>query len=445
MKRISFYFTMLAALLLGATGMTSCSDDDDDNNVVTPQPEPEPEPAEHHDTITVFPYHFDLTVTAGNHGGMNKDKSHLTITIDSLTNAEATIDFTGKGAEITDYTVESIVKGKYMYQVPNSNDRFSKLQFKDNKMVVVQEQPFVKNTYKARNYTHAWLNDNTLLIMSTNGEHTKVIWTKLNADDMTIVSEGELTIAPAEEYNVLTTSGILAYRQSDNKLFYFFYSKKETSGSKKTTNEPFFRIAVINPATMAVEQEIINKEAAQTTGSAYGELLQQTVFFDEKDNLYLAAFSTVSKKNLGQLLRIKKGEFDFEAGYNAFPDALGKLLTVQYLGSGKALAYAGDASEGTGIDDIAYYYAIIDVNSKTVSRLAYNGTDIPYSGGSFSQRSVYVARENKAYFGVNTADEQCIYIYDVATGSVTKGLSIANGYYFDQIRMFDDDPYKIIK
>ena len=425
MKKLSIFYSLVAALML-ATAFTACSKDDDKNEPTPPDPDP------------VVTYHYDLMVVAGNHGGMSKDKSHITQSVASLSDATTTISFEGKGAEITDYTMESIYNGKYYYQVPVSSDRFSKLQFKDNKMQVVQEQKFVTNTYKARNYAHAWLSDNSLMIMSTNGAHTQIIWTRLNTDDMTISGEGTLPINVAEGYNVFTTSGILAYRKSDNKLFYFYYNKKETSGSNKTSNEPFFRIAVIDPVSMTVEKDIINKEAAQMTGSAYGELLQSTVFFDENDNLYLSAFNVVSKKNYGCLLRIKKGAFDFEEGYNAFPDAKGKLLTVQYLGNGKVLAYAGDNEVGTSIGDLAYYYSIINVNSKTVTRLAYNGTEIPYSSGSFSQRSVYNANEKKAYFGVNTADEQCIYIYDVATGTVTKGASIAAGYYFDQIRLFED-------
>jgi len=420
MKKLSFFHSALAALAL-TVAFTSCSKSDDDPvNPVDPTEE----------------VHYDLTVVAGNHGGMSKDKSHITLSVSSLSDASSTITFEGQGAEITDYTMESIYDGKYYYQVPVSSDRFSKLQFKDNKMQVVQEQKFVTNTYKARNYTHAWLNDNTLLIMSTDGEHKKVIWTKLNTDDMSILGEGTLSIAVAEGYNVLTTSGVLTYRKSDKKLFYFYYNKKETSGSSKTSNEPYFRIAIINPETMAVENEIINKEAAQTQGSAYGELLQSTVFFDENDNLYLSCFNVVSKKNYGCLLRIKKGEFDFEAGYNAFPEAKGKLLTVQYLGNGKALAYSGDNEAGTSIGDVAYYYSIIDLNSKSSTRLAFNGTEIPYSSGSFSQRSVVNTKENKAYFGVNTANEQCVYVYDIATGTVSQGIKIAAGYYFDQIRIF---------
>ena len=424
MKKLSMFHSLMAALMLTAA-FASCSSDDENG---TPTP-PEQETT----------YHYDLTVTVDKHGGMSRDKVHYTMSVASLSDATKEYNFTGNGAEISDYTMESIYKGKYMYQVPNSNDRFVKLQFKDNKMQVVQEQKFVTNTYKARNYTHAWIGDNTLLIMSTDGDHKHIIWTKLNADDMSIISEGTLTTGVAEGYTVLTTSGIAAYRQSDDKVFYFYYNKQETSGSSKTTNEPYFRILVINAKTMAVEKEIINKEAAQPQGSAYGELLQDIVFFDENDNLYLSAFSNVSKKNIGQLLRIKKGEYDFEAGYNAFPDAIGKLLTVQYLGNGKVLAYSGDASIGTSIDTYAYFYSIIDLNTKKSTRLQYNGADLPVSGGSFSQRSVVDANEKKVYFGVDAENAQPqIYVYDIATGSVTAGAKIAEGYYFEQIRIVED-------
>lgn len=389
--------------------------------------------------IAYVPHHFDLTVTVGKQGGMGRKVTTIMQSRDKLTEG-ATVDFKNVGAEInTDYTMEAIVKGQYYYQVPVSSDRFVKLQFKDNKMQVVKARPFKTNTYKERNYTHAWINDNTLVIMSTDGEHKNIIWTKLNTDDMTILDEGTLPIQVAEGYTVLTTSGVLTYRKSDNKLFYFFYNKKETSGSSKTSNEPFFRIAVINAETMAVEQEIVNKEAEQMTPSAYGELLQNAIFFDESDNLYLSAFSKSGKQNIGSLLRIKKGEFDFEAGYNAFPGAKGKLLTVQYMGNGKVLAYSGDNAVGTAIDNYAYYYSVIDLNTKSVTRLAFDGTEIPYSSGSFAQRSTIDPYEGKAYFGVNTETAQPqIYVYDIKTGNVTKGIDVVEGYYFEQIRLVED-------
>lgn len=420
MKKLSFLHSLMAVLMITAA-FTACSEDDDNGTSGSSKGA-----------------HYDLTITVGKHGGMAKTETHVTLSVASLSDPDTTITFDGKGVEITDYTIESIYDDEFMYQVPSSMDRFSKLQLKNNNLKVVQEQRFDKNTYTPRNYTHAWLDKNTLLIMSTTEDHTKVIWTKLNVKDMSIINEGTVDgIKVAEGYNVLSTSGLLAYRKSDKKLFYFYNNKGLTSGSNKSTNEPFFRIAVINPETMAVEQEIINSEAAQMQGSAYGELLQDFIFFDKDDNLYLTAFSTKSKKNYGQLLRIKNGEYDFEKGYNAFPDTKGKILTIQYLGGNKALVYSGDNAVGTGIQDVAYYYSIVDLNTKQATRLQYNGEDIAYSAGSFSQRSVYNAKENKAYFGVSNDTENRIYIYDVATGNVSLGSKLATGVYFDQIRFFE--------
>lgn len=420
MKKLSFLHSLMAVLMITAA-FTACSKDDDNGTSGSSKGA-----------------HYDLTITVGKHGGMAKSETHVTLSVASLSDPDTTITFDGKGVEITDYTIESIYDDEFMYQVPSSMDRFSKLQLKNNELTVVQEQRFDKNTYTPRNYTHAWLDKNTLLIMSTTEDHTKVIWTKLNVKDMSIINEGTVDgIKVAEGYNVLSTSGLLTYRKSDKKLFYFYNNKGLTSGSNKSTNEPFFRIAVINPETMAVEQEIINSEAAQMQGSAYGELLQDFIFFDKDDNLYLTAFSTKSKKNYGQLLRIKNGEYDFEEGYNAFPDTKGKILTIQYLGGNKALVYSGDNAVGTGIQDVAYYYSIVDLNTKQATRLQYNGEDIAYSAGSFSQRSVYNAKENKAYFGVSNDTENRIYIYDVATGNVSLGSKLATGVYFDQIRFFE--------
>lgn len=420
MKKLSSLLSLMAVLMITAA-FTACSKDDDNDTSGSSKGA-----------------HYDLTITVGKHGGMAKTETHVTLSVASLSDPDTTITFDGKGVEIADYTIESIYDDEFMYQVPSSMDRFSKLQLKNNNLKVVQEQRFDKNTYTPRNYTHAWLDKNTLLIMSTTEDHTKVIWTKLNVKDMSIINEGTVDgIKVAEGYNVLSTSGLLTYRKSDKKLFYFYNNKGLTSGSNKSTNEPFFRIAVINPETMAVEQEIINSEAAQMQGSAYGELLQDFIFFDKDDNLYLTAFSTKSKKNYGQLLRIKNGEYDFEKGYNAFPDTKGKILTIQYLGGNKALVYSGDNAVGTGIQDVAYYYSIVDLDTKQATRLQYNGEDIAYSAGSFSQRSVYNVKENKAYFGVSNDTENRIYIYDVATGNVSLGSKLATGVYFDQIRFFE--------
>ena len=391
------------------------------------------------DPVVMGPHHFDLTVTVGKQGGMGRDVTTIMQSRDRLDEG-AVVDFKNVGAEINaDYSMEAIVKGKYYYQVPVSSDRFVKLQFKDNKMEVVQAQPFKENTYNCRQYTHAWINDNTLVIMAANGDKNAIVWTKINTDDMSIISEGTLSTSVAEGWESFTTSGILAYRESDNKLFYFYYNKK--GSGRKATKEDNFHVAVINAETMAVEQDNLCPFAAEMAGSAYGELLQQTIFFDEAGTLYLAAFSDTSIGEEGKLLRIKKGEFNIDADFNGFPNSDGKLLTTQYLGNGKVFCYSrhDDEALGTAIDSYAHYYSVVDMKANTRTRMSFGGTEIPYSSGRFSQRSAFNPNENKVYFGVNTETAQPqIYVYDVKTGEVTKGISVSEGYYFEQIRIVED-------
>ncbi len=440
MKKLRLFFSVLMAATL-ALSFNACSDDEKTtSDIVEPDGSEEPDGTE--PGVSEEPsgttYHFDLVVTVGRQGGMGRDVTTLVRSVASLDADQGMIGFTGVGCEInTDYTMESIIKGKYYYQIPVSSDRFSKLQIENSGVIRIQEQPFAEGyTYTYRKYTHAWIGDNTLVIMAANGDANQVIWTKLNSDDMTILGNGTLTLTMPEDYDSFTTSGILTYRESDNKLYYFYYAKKGTGMS--ATSEPYFRVAIINPDTMDVESEEINNcNVSEMAGSAYGELLQNIVMHDESGNLYLAGFNDLDDMEQGVLLRINAGETHFDTTYNGFQNAEGKLLTVQYLGNNKAFAYSRVDSEGTGIDSYSHYYSILDLSTGTRERLKYDGVEIPYSSGRFSQRSAVV--DGKVYFGVNTADKNpSIYIYDIATGSVEKGAEVEEGYYFEQIRVLED-------
>lgn len=408
---------------------SACSD----NNDPAPTPDPDPQPE-------LSDYHFDIFMTIGKHGGMNQGDGTIVKSVNSLTADMEVIDIKNDGVEFRSenntYSMEAIVKGKYYYQVPNSNDRFTKLQVTGNSIKIVQEQTFVQNTFKVRGYTHAWLDDHTLVIMAANGDADKVIWTKLNADDMRILAEGTLDLPLPEGAKVFTASGILTYNEKAGKLYYFYFGKdKSGRGGKATSN---FLTAVINPSDMKVESNKVNTLAGEMAGSAYGELMQSCVMYDADGNLYLAAFTDANDMKQGHLLRIRKGETDFDASYEGYPNADGKLLTIQNLGNGKALVYARNDAAGTAIDSYSHYYSIININTGTQERLSYNGQEIPYSGGRFAQRTAIV--DGKAYIGVNTEKANpCIYIYDIATGKVEKGAEIAEGYYFDMLRAIEND------
>lgn len=440
MKKIKFLLLAFMAITV-AIMYTACSDDSEisggNGGGISTDPTQD--------------YHFDLFMSVGKHGGMSqgdativRSVSDLTANADKITIQDVGCEFESEG---NTYTMEAIVKGKYYYEIPyQPSTRFVKLEVNydettgKNSLSIVKQRPFADGyTFKARFYTHAWLNDNTLLIMAANGDADKIIWTKLNTDDMMIIDNGVLDeIVLPQGFKVFTTSGILTYRQSDQKLYYFYFAKTSKRNGKAT---PYFFTAIIDPVTMKVESNMPNNIAEQMAGSAYGELMQNCVMYDESDNLYLAAFTSDpndSNKGIGHLLRINKGETQFDPNYEGYPNGDGKLLTIQYLGNGKALAYArddnGDPKDGTlNIDSYCHYYTIINLANGDRERLAYNGEAIPYNAGRFSQRTAIV--DGKAYIGVNTREQSCIYIYDIATGQVEKGAEIDDSFYFDILRV----------
>lgn len=443
MRKFRLFLYLFLAMSVPVS-FTACDDDDDEIESSTEEEEEDESTEEEESTEdeeteeATTSYHFDIVMTVGRQGGMGRDVTTIVRSVDSLTAGQDAITITGIGCEInSEYTMETIIKGQYYYQVPISADRFTKFYVKDNAINIAQEQAFASGyTYSARNYTHAWLDDNTLLIMAANGDKDQIIWTKLD-DDLNILDNGTLDIEVADGYDTFTTSGIVAYRETDDKLFYFYYNKVAGSTSVNATNEPNFHVVVIDAETMEVESDEINAAgASEMAGSAYGELLQNITFTDEYGNLYLAAFDDVDIEE-GRLLRINAGETNFDTDYEGFANSEGKLLTVQYLGDNKVFAYSRNDSEGTKIDSYSHFYSIVDLSTGEWTRMQYDGEDIPYSSGRFSQRSAIL--DGKVYFGVNPEDSNpSVYIYDIEEGTVEKGVDIEEGYYFEQIRLLED-------
>ncbi len=421
MRKIKFLLLSFMALFI-ALGMTSCSNED--------------EPKQDEDPTIIQDYHFDLWVALDRHGGMGRDVQTLVRSVNSLDADQPEITFQGQGTEVNSIlSLETILRGSYYYQVPVSGDRFAKYTIRDNQIQVVKERRFQTNTYSTRKYTHAWIDDNTLIIMASNGDGSKIVWTKLNADDMTIIAEGNLDVKMPEGGEIYTTSGILNYRASDNKLFYFYYAKTGGARGKRVTP---MMTAVINPATMAVESDTPCFLDCEMVGTAYGELLQTTTFIDGNNNLYIACVTDDADGNEhSHLLKIPANSTSFDQNYDGFTSE-GKLISVMYLGDNKVMAYAREDKLGTGIDAFSHYYTVIDVVSKVSAPVTYNGQRLAYSSGRFSSRMAYV--NHKAYIGVDAEGQKPqIYIYDVASSQTALGATMASGYYFEQIRVVEDE------
>ena len=418
MKKLNFYFYALLMAVMSLS-FVSCEDSDDNED---------PNPLE--------TAHFDIWVSIGGTSGMGKENTQLVQNTKTLDDPATVIDYEGTGVDVTAKLFqESIIKGQFYYQIPQEKDRFGKYRIGTNGIETVAEIAFGTNTYKDRRYAHAWIDDNTFVVLAANGDKDAVIWTKFNATDMTIIAEGTLE-GLTDQLDAFSTSGIASYRSSDNMILYSYCH------SKSTYRDRVF-MAFIDASDMSVVKNVEDDRASFMAGTAYGQLLQSKAFFDENGDYYLACNTRIegsekSTMQFGSLLRIKKGETDFDKeylGYRNASNGKGKLVTVQSLESGKALLYIQDPeytnAEGWG-SDYNCYYAILDLYADEITVL-----DMPFSEGTFSQRSVVLG--NKAYIGVNPKETApCVYVYDINAESLTKGLTITEGYSFDRIVTLDD-------
>ena len=424
MKRID---CLCSVLLLIAMFAVSCG------------PEPQPDPVDPVEEATVF----DLYVCAVKHGGMGQNKNGTYVRqVASLEAGQPDVEFTGRGIDITQkYTMESITRGKYYYQVPQeATGGFVKFHIVrneagDESIMVDAERPFLANTYYPRKYTHAWLDGGaTLLVIGTDAEHKTVYWSKLKEADLKVIAEGTLPVTIPAGYSTVSTSGLLTVRPSDGTLFYIYLTKPEDENAKPAT-----RVAVIDPDNMTMLSDVAVPEAVmeETVSAAYGELMQTLITYDEAGNMYVAGMVTTDDTKYGVLRRIKTGEWTFDPSWNGFPEPEGRLLTVQYVGGGRILAYSRDEKLGTKIDSRSHFYSLIELATCTRERVSCGGEPLRYCSGRYSQRTAVYG--GKAYIGVTEGDgeDECpqVYIYDAASRTVEPGVKLSRGFCFDVIRV----------
>lgn len=418
MKKNSFY-TLLIALSLIA--FISC------------EKEPTPIPDN-----PIEGKHFDIWTQIGGNAGMGTGE-FLVKSITTLDEGE--IDFYESGVDVSEeINANCIIKDKYYYHVKKTG-RFGKYQITGNSIVAIKEIPF--SILKDRRHAHTWLDDNTLLLVGSSGDSDKILWVKIDTEAMSILSQGELDLPAPPVGQVFNTSGIVAFRKSDNKIIYFFKYNKQ--GNDGTNPIPEFYAAFINPADMAVVKVVTENRAEMMAGTAYGELRQSKSFFDEKGDYYLACNSVLPGEGTttaqhGALLRIKNNETDFDKTYNGYTQSRGKIVTVTYLNNGKALLYMQDPMYTTGNtiwsstnNPYVFYWIIVNLNNSAITELK----DIPFSSGNFSQLSLLIGKE--AYFGVNPeVGNSKIFIYDTTTEKVTEGAYLKEGFTVDRIVLMED-------
>lgn len=414
-------------------------------------------------------YHFDLLASVGATTGMSSKgvTSYLIRSVEpsDLANPDYTISYTGIGADIMSAQLESeafIYKGYYYEAAPKSNPWYGKYLINNEGATTIARFEMVSSVFQTRKYTHAIIAENEFVFIgsdkaSSKGSPNNIQWAKVKDNGTSFALEGEgvldLTNATKELKKggivSFSTSGLAKYRSSDNTIIYCFTDKA-------TDAAPGIYIAFIDAATMEIKNVVNETRIDEMAGTAFGELQQDKMFMDENENLYIACGNqipetTQSSQQYGRLIRVNNGEYDTDKNYLGYPYDSGKILTVDYMGNNKVMMYVQDpyhcgvAStpteyKGWGQNDFNSYYAVYDITTSERIELKYAGKPLPYSCGSFTDRVCYY--NGKCYVGTSpdesTGNLPTIYIYDVETGSVTKGATFASGFYFDRLSVVDN-------
>ncbi len=452
MKAIKLLATAFFGIAL-STCMVSCSEDDD-----VPS-----------GAIKTDDYHFDLIMSVGGTTGMSTKEITATIirsvSVKDIENPDYVISMKGQGTDITELlNSEAIIKGGFYYEAcPRKNSYYGKYSITESTMEE-SRFPIGNITLMDRQYSHAWTSDNTLVLIGadrtvssrgTNPALTNTIqWVCLNDNgSLEIAKEGTLDLTKATEsfkqggVTAFSTSGLAKYRESDNTIIYFFVDK----ATKNATKGVF--VAFIDAETMKVKSVALDSSVDEMCGTSYGELGQDKLFLDENEDLYIPCGVKVegaaaSSAQTSKVLRIKKGEYDFDKSYAGASDINAKIVTADYLGNGKAIVYATDpVKAGLSTDLISAttndwnqnefngFYYVYDLASGKVQDL--NIESVP-NCGTFSDRVAVF--NGKAYIGTCPKEPatSCIYIYDIKTEKITKGATIEGGYYFNRISIISN-------
>ena len=174
-------YRLLAALVVALVTLSFTACDPD-----TPQPEQE---------ITVG---YDLWIPLGGATGQstaNKD-AHIIARVADLTTGALSIK--GQGVETSASTITpNVVYHKGYYYSVSRELRFGKFRMSNTGIETIKEIPMPQ--ILDRRFSHAWLDDNTLVMVSSVGDKQEMSWVKVDVNKMAIVAEGKLDLPkPAE-------------------------------------------------------------------------------------------------------------------------------------------------------------------------------------------------------------------------------------------------------
>ncbi|WP_298707874.1 hypothetical protein [Chitinophaga sp.] len=332
-------------------------------------------------------------------------------------NLQGVVTLKNNGVEVTGNADYGIIArdGYYYYPSTSSNNRrLVKYSFKDNRLNTVKQVPF---TYQSGVSTYCWIDENTFVLVGTDGAGQKVLCSVVNASDLS-VKNSILPVGaiPAGYASVATRS--LNY--VDGKLFL-------TLAYTAQWPNPAYPKAVVAIIDFATQTLVKQVEDGRSVGAGISNMWMEATVVDDNSDYYMLSYpGWLSATMKSALYRIRKGATEFDASY--FVDIEKELggagVALYGIGSGKALMkYKALPDDGTDAEHIMAY-ALVDLRQGKIIRKL---TELPLDKGEMLQ--TITVDGNTAYIMVNAKNSKdYIWVYDIEKDTVTPGLEISGGY-----------------
>jgi hypothetical protein len=317
----------------------------------------------------------------------------------SLDNGNAT-ELTGSGRMLT-------YNGAAYVCVYNSPATMTKYSFDKNGRAGKTGELVVPG---AKTYSTVEFVSPTEAYASVAGGLAKVI--KFNPTTMERTGEIDLSPILRAEAPVMYYLGMKA---RDGKLFMgVFY---EGAGFVEKYNDTAY-VAVIDLATGKLEKLIKDYR----TGSVFDAY--NSFAIDKQGDIYVAALGYTNRPS--GMLRIKKGETDFDAGYFFdLDDATGhKCRGISLFDNGLAFTLAlMKPDDSYEINGPSYNFYRIDVTQKTSAGKLAGLPDVYGSNGA----TMRTYGNDQLLFAVSGVSENSLYSYQLTNGNVSKKVTLTGG------------------
>jgi hypothetical protein len=380
-KRI-FSIAAITATLLALT-ITACKKDKDRN-----------------ETIKTDANQYAIAMVAGT-------GSAQTTYIQGLANFDTASLGNGNASELTGSGRMLIYNGAAYVTVFNSPATMTKYTFDKTGKAVKAGELIVPG---AKTYSTVEFISATEAYASVSGGLARVI--KFNPTTMERTGEIDLSSILRSEAPVMYYLGMKA---RDGKLFMGVYY--EGAGFVEKYNDTAY-VAVIDLATAKLEKLIRDYR----TGSVF--LAYNSFSIDKNGDIYVAGLGYTNRPS--GVLRIKKGQTDFDASYFFDLDAATghKCRGISLFDDGLAFTLALiNPADDYEINGPSYSYYKINIPQKTSSGKLGALPDVYGSNGATMRQF----NNSNILFAFSTKTENSLYNYAIKDGGVSKKISLTGG------------------